>query len=236
MEKKSLYAGIGVISLCLFGTLFLAGSAIGTGIDTPIDVENGFEGELVGYGEDQEQHSHLIEIEGELEFSGETANDVEILISPNQETVLDQSTVSVFTEGDRDISFDTTNHDSSVQQSANDEIQPGTTIQIDFQTVFVGGVSDDEITAATVEVEHRTDGGTWGEDSFDVTVDTTTSADNRISGLESDISDLENWRLIGIGGAAVAVIMTLVAAVIFLRFRNNSRPNGRPGTGGPPPN
>ena len=207
----------------LLTILVVAGLAVSPAAAQAINVTGDFGGTLVGYDTEQGQQSHVINVEGGLTVDGEDAQNVRITISSGNRMILNQSSVDPFVEGERDISFDRRNDERRVILTT-DEVPSGTTIRIDFDVVYVGGSDEDELNAGTVNIEYETAGGTEGEDSFTAQTDMSTSADNRIGALQSEVDALGNWRLIGIGGGIFGVLMLLVAIVLYLRCCREDKP------------
>lgn len=203
-----------------------------------IEAEGNFEGTTPGYAEGEGDWSNLIETAGEFTITGEDAQNVRVVIESGPETVLDQSSVEPFVEGQVDISFDQTNRGDSVVLRT-EEVPSGTTVQLNFASVFVGGSQAETINAGQITVNYETEGGTSSEQTFESETDMSSSADNRLSSLQSEMNSLEQWRLMGIGGVAFGFLMLVVAFVIFWVNRDKGGPpsqssGGGPPTGGPP--
>lgn len=245
MGNTNQYVQTGVISVLCVVILLVLGFVGGATALQAINVEGDFEGDFVGYAEDQDEQSHLIEIEGEFTFTGEDAENVEVRIESGSETVLKQGSVEPFVEGDRSVPFDQTERPGSTLLAAEESVPSGTTIQLSFETILVGGSETDEISAGEVTVSYETRGGTPGDQTFDLPTDVSDSADNRLGTLQSEVDSLEQWRTIGIAGAAVAIVMLIVTIVLYLKCcrddngqpkPGNEQPGGGspPGSGGPP--
>lgn len=214
--------GAGILSVLLVLAL-AAGAASAT-----IDVVGEFDATLGGYGDEtSELHENEIRVDGQLILDGEDAQNVRISLSDAEHTVLDASSTSVFVEGDESVSFDR-------QFSANgitihtEEVPAGTTIRIEFSTYFTGDTDDDEILASTVDVEYETTGGTPDSDSFEVTADTTESANNQLNRLErgDDISTVQEI-LSYIGGIAIIALLVVIGMKV-LGGGSKSGPPGPP--------
>lgn len=202
----------------IFGVLvalfFISVSGVVVAQDT-ININGDFGGVLDGYEEDNSDPSHMIAVEGEFTVSGEAAQDVTITIASDRWTVLDTATVEPFVEGERDITFDRQYQPDEVRLHT-DEIPSGTTVLIEFETVFVGGTTSDSIDAGTVTVDYETPGGTEGEETFAADTDASASADNRIDALEST-DQLVFWQeilsYVGILGI-IFVVLKIVLSIV----------------------
>jgi hypothetical protein len=210
-----------VLLLVGLGTSLVAAQAI--------SVDGEFTGTLGGYGDGGTDRPHIVSVEGQFTITGENAQNVRVTVSPGQRMVLDQSSVEAFVEGDREVSFEQVNRGNQVVLRT-DEIPSGTTIQVSFETVYVGGTTTNELNAGSVTVSYETAGGTEGEGSFDAPADMSASADNRIASLQSELSGTQNWRLIGIGGGAFGVLGVIGMIVLYLRCCQDESP---PSPGGP---
>jgi hypothetical protein len=209
--------------------LLLVGLGGGLVAGQAITVEGDFAGTLGGYDDGGDDPPNVVSVAGEFTVTGENAQNVQVVVAPADRMVLDQRSVEAFVEGDREVSFDQTNRGNRVILRT-DEIPAGTTIQVNYETVYVGGTTTNELNAGSVTVSYETAGGTEGEESFDATTDMSASADNRIGSLQAEISGSQNWRLVGIAGAAFGVIGILGMVVLFLRGRDTGKP---PGPSGP---
>lgn len=203
----------------LFAGLLLVGLTGGLVAAQAINVEGDFAGTLGGYDEAETDRPHVVSVEGEYTVTGENAQNVQVTVEPGQQMVLDQGSVEAFVEGDREVSFDQSNRGNRVVLTT-DEIPSGTTIQVNFDTVFVGGTTTNELNAGGVTVSYETAGGTEGEESFDAPTDMSASADNRINSLQSEISGMQNWRLIGIAGGVFGALGIIGMVVLYLKLRN----------------
>ncbi|NHX37605.1 MULTISPECIES: hypothetical protein [Halolamina] len=86
---------------------------------------------------DSNPSSHEIEVTGSVEVTGDSAVSPQIVISGADNTILDQSSVQVFVEGDRSINFDRSTRESSVIYQT-DEIPADTTLRVEFVAYYVG--------------------------------------------------------------------------------------------------
>lgn len=201
----------------IFGVLvalfFISVSGVVVAQDT-ININGDFGGDLDGYEEDNSDPSHMIAVEGEFTVSGEAAQDVTITIASDRWTVLDTATVEPFVEGERDITFDRQYQPDEVRLHT-DEIPSGTTVLIEFETVFVGGTTSDSIDAGTVTVDYETPGGTEGEETFAADTDASASADNRIDALEST-DQLVFWQEILSYVGILAIIFVVLKIVLSI--------------------
>ena len=201
----------------IFGVLvalfFISVSGVVVAQDT-ININGDFGGVLDGYEEDNSDPSHMIAVEGEFTVSGEAAQDVTITIASDRWTVLDTATVEPFVEGERDITFDRQYQPDEVRLHT-DEIPSGTTVLIEFETVFVGGTTSDSIDAGTVTVDYETPGGTEGEETFAADTDASASADNRIDALEST-DQLVFWQEILSYVGILAIIFVVLKIVLSI--------------------
>ena len=179
-----------------------------------IDIDGDFEGELDGYEDINPDPSHMIAVEGEFTVSGEDAQDVTITIASDRWTVLDTATVEPFVEGERHITFDRQYRADEVRLHA-DEIPSGTTVLIEFETVFVGGTTSESIDAGTVTVDYETPGGTEREETFAADTDASASADNRIDALES-ADQLAFWQEILSYVGILAIILVVLKIVLSI--------------------
>lgn len=231
MNRRNQKAALKVASVLCVG-LLLVGLGGGLATAQAINVEGDFAGTLNGYDDDGTDRPNVVTVEGEFTITGEDAQNIEVTVAPGQQMVLDQGSVEAFVEGDKEVSFDQTNTGSRVILQT-DEIPSGTTIQVNFEAVFVGGTGAEELNAGAVTVAYETAGGTEGEESFDAPTDMGASADNRITSVESEISGMQNWRLIGIGGAVLGVLGIISAIVLYRKLRDQQK--GPTGPTGPSP-
>lgn len=191
-----------------------------------IEFDGEFQGELVGYSDGQSERSHKVAVEGGFTANGEAAQNVRVTVEAGPQMILDQSSVEAFVEGEQEISFDRNVQGQRVVLTT-EEIPSDTTIRIDYDVVFVGGTSEDELNAGTVTVQYETAGGTSGDTSFDAPTDVSKSADNRIASLESEVDSLGNWRMIGIAGGVFGVLGILGTILLYLRCcRETGPPTG----------
>lgn len=232
MNRRKRETAVRTASVLFVGVL-LVGLGAGLVAAQSINVEGDFAGTLGSY-DDGTDRPNIVSVEGEFTITGEDAQNVQITVAPGQQMILDQSSVETFVEGDRDVSFDQNNLENRVVLTT-DEIPSGTTIQVDFETVFVGGTTTNELDAGTVIVSYETAGGTEGEESFDAPTDMSASADNRVESLQSEISDMENWRLIGITGGAFGVIGIIGMIILSLKLRKCRQDQSPTGPSGPSP-
>lgn len=236
MSHRKRGTALGTV-LALIMVVLLVGLGSSLVAAQAISVEGDFSGTLGGYGDSGTDRPNVVSTSGEFTITGEDAQNTRVTVSPGQQMVLDQGSVEAFVEGDREVSLDQTNRGSQVILRT-DEIPAGTTIQVNFETVYVGGSTTTELSAGSVNVNYETAGGTEGQESFDATTDMSASADNRISSLQSEISGMQNWRLIGIAGVVFGVLGILMTVVLFLKLRKcreKSGPTGPSGPSGPSP-
>lgn len=231
MNRQNREVAVRMVSILCVG-LLLVGLVGGLATAQAINVEGDFAGTLSGYDDDGTDRPNVVTVEGEFTITGEDAQNVEVAVAPGQQMVLDQGSVEAFVEGDREVSFDQTNTGSRVILRT-DEIPSGTTIQLNFEVVFVGGTSMDELNAGAVTVAYETAGGTEGEGSFDAPTDMSASADNRITSIQSEISGMQTWRLVGIGGGVFGVLGIAIAIVLYRKLREQQK--GPTGPTGPSP-
>lgn len=239
MATDDWHFSLGVTVVLIVSSLLLFGAIGSTVAAQAIDVTGEFEGTFEGYEAGQDSQSHVIQVEGEFEITGENAQDVVIIILPGPETVLDQSSVETFVEGEREISFERIDRANAVELRA-EEIESGTSVRVNYQTVFVGGTDAEEVDGGEIEIGFETAGGTEGGETFVATADVSSSADNRIDSLQSDVDSLETWRVIGIAGGIFGVLMLVVAVVVYLRStgEESEKPpdsdTSKDDSGGPP--
>lgn len=180
-----------------------------TAQESPINIEESHETELVGYSEGQVEQSHHIENNLELRFSGEDAQDVEIIIQPGEHTVINTATVDSFVQGDSDVSINRQDHSGDIILST-DSVPEETTMVIEFETIFVGGTTISEDNSASTQVNYESIGGTPGDESYTLSVDLSSTADNRIDELEGSegISTLQQlFSYIGVGGLLLLIVV-----------------------------
>jgi hypothetical protein len=220
----------------LGAAILLVGGGSNLAAAQAINVDGEFSGTLGGYNDGDTDQPHIITIEGTFTISGENAQNVQVMVSPGQQTVLEQSSVETFVEGDRDVSFDRINRGNQAALQT-DEIPSGTTIQINFEVVYVGGTTTNEVDAGSVTISYETAGGTEGEESFGAPTDMTASADNRISSLQSEISGMQNWRLVGIAGGLFGALGIISTVVLYRKLKKEKEKNktGPIGPTGPDP-
>lgn len=173
--------------------------------ETPIEVEADFSGDMIGYGdgaqEDLGDRGNAIIVNGEMTFSGETADNPTVTIQSAEYTVIDRSSVRTFVEGEA-VDF-VTSHDGDEVRMNTDTIPEGTTIEVRFDAYFTGGTTSSEIIAGTVSTDFQTKGGTPDDASFDVTADSSYSSDNMVRG-EDETSTI---RQILFWGGIVAILV-----------------------------
>lgn len=231
MNRRKREAALNTV-LALGVALLLVGLGSGLVAAQAINVEGEFTGTLGGYDDGGTDRPHAVSVEGDFTITGEDAQNVRITVTPGQRMVLDQSSVETFVEGDQAVSFDKTNRGNQVILQT-DEIPSGTTIQINFDTVYVGGTTTNELNAGSVTVSYETAGGTEGEESFDAPTDMSASADNRISSLQSEISGMQNWRLIGIGGGVFGILGIIGMIVLYRKLKKCKKEKKPIGPSGP---
>ena len=231
MNRRNREAALGTV-LTLGVVILLAGMGSGLAAAQAINVDGEFSGTLGGYNDEGTDRPHVVSVEGEFTLTGENAQNVQVTVSPGQRMVLDQGSVEAFVEGDREVVFDKTNRGNQVVLRT-DEIPSGTTIQVNFEAVYVGGTTTNELNAGSVAVSYETAGGTEGEESFNVPTDMSASADNRIGALQSEISGMQNWRLIGIAGGVIGVLGIIGIIVLYRKLQKCRKEKQPPGPGGP---
>jgi hypothetical protein len=227
MNRWKRETALRMASVLLAGVL-LAGLTGGLVAAQAINVEGDFTGTLGGYDEGETDRPHVVSVEGEYTVTGENAQNVQVTVEPGQQMVLDQGSVEAFVEGDREVSFDQSNRGNRVVLTT-DEVPSSTTIQVNFDTVFVGGTTANELNAGAVTVSYETAGGTAGEESFAAPTDMSASADNRVNSLQSEISGMQNWRLIGIAGGVFGALGIIGMIVLYLKLRNCREEQGPSG-------
>jgi len=114
---------------------------------------------------DSETGSHQIEVTGSIEVTGDSAVSPRIVISGAENTVLDQSSVRVFVEGDRSINFERSTRESSVVYRTG-EIPADTTLRVEYVSYYVGGADAGNVTVGEVDVNYETPGGNSQQASF----------------------------------------------------------------------
>jgi hypothetical protein len=229
MNRRKREAALRTASALCVG-LLLVGLGGGLVAGQAITVEGDFAGTLGGYDDGGTDRPHVVSVEGQFTVTGENAQNVQVVVAPGDRMILDQRTVEAFVEGDREVSFDQTNRENRVILRT-DEIPSGTTIQVNFETAYVGGTATNELNAGSVTVSYETAGGTEGQESFEAPTDMSASADNRIGSLEAEISGMQNWRLIGIAGGVFGVIGIVGMIALYLRCCRDT--GGPPGPSGP---
>jgi hypothetical protein len=196
------------VILCALGL-----SAISTGVvaqETPITVEESHQTELVGYDEGQDTQSHIIENNIELRFSGEESQNMVIDIKSGDHTVIDTDSINTFVEGESDVSLDV-RYQSGEVKLMTDEVPEGTTVMIEFETVYIGGTTTNKADSAVLDVSYQTLGGTTSDESYPLAVDLSSTADNRINELQDSkgVSLLQQlFTYIGVGG--VILLITVI--------------------------
>jgi hypothetical protein len=207
--KMSNYLKIAFITalLCVMSITVVSTGVIAQ--EGPITVEESHQTRLVGYEEGQDSQSHNIENNVELQFSGEDAQNVEINIRPQKHTVINTGSINTFVEGESEVSLDV-DYQSGGVELVTDEVPEDTTVMIEFETVYVGGTTNSEANSAVLDVSYQTLGGTESDKSYPLTVDLTSTADNRISELQGSkgVSLLQQLlTYIGTGGVILLIIV-----------------------------
>ena len=197
-----------------------------------INVDGDFSGTLGGYNDGGTDRPHVVIVEGAFTISGEDAQNVQVTVSPGQRMMLDQGSVEAFVEGDREVSFDQINGGSQAVLRT-DEVPSGTTIQVSFEVAYIGGTTTNELNAGSVTINYETAGGTEGEESFDAPTDMSASADNHIDSLQSEISGMQNWRLIGISGSVFGALGLVGTVVLYRKLKNYKKEEKPVGPSGP---
>jgi len=178
---------------------------------------------MVGYGEnaqtDVADHPNAIFVEGRVTFAGEDTVNPEIRLESAPNTIVDTSSAEIFVDGGQSIDF-TERQGPDIVRFSSDEISEGTTIQFSYITYFTGGTTDDEISAGTVDVSYETQGGTTDSDSFEVTVDTSNSADNEIDRLQTGEAIGGVQEILSYVGGAAVILIPLLFLLWFFVFRD----------------
>lgn len=231
MTQHIRFGWTGVSLLLVFMIVIVCAATTGAAAQdgTPIEISGNFSGDLVGYGEEAREgpdRGNQVNIEGQMTFEGENAVNPAISVESAQWTVLDASSVQVFVEGDRSVEFVTIPQEDAVVLNTEEGMIPsGTTLRVEFSAYLTGGTADNEVNAATVDVEYETPGGTPGDDSFEVPVDTSNSAINIIqtaTGAEGDGggSLLETIGVF-VGIPAIGILLIVLA---YLRLKTPEEP------------
>lgn len=216
-----------IVALLFVFVIVLVGAATTSAVaqdGTPIEVSGNFSGDLVGYGEEAREgpdRGNQVNVEGQMIFEGENAVNPAISVESAQWTVLDASSVQVFVEGDRSVEFVTIPQEDAVVLNTEEGMIPsGTTLRVEFSAYLTGGTTDDEVNAATVDIEYETPGGTPGDSSFEVPVDSSDSAINIIQTATGAEGDGGGSLLETIGVfVGIPAIGILVIVVAYLRLR-----------------
>lgn len=194
-----------VLALVLIGGTGIASAAVAGDFSSTYDGYND--------GKDTDVPGHEIQVTGTLEFSGENAVNPRITISPTENTVLDDPTVSLQQSADSSIDFRRINYGNGVRYSA-EEIPDGTDFSLSFVVYPVSGLSQSEITSAQVRVQYERPGGGNEDQTIDVTTSLNNTAPQVISELEASQNEGEEnggggyplWMQ-GLGGLAVLVVL-----------------------------
>lgn len=228
-HTRSGWAGVSLLLVFMIVIVCAATTGAAAQDGAPIEISGNFSGDLVGYGEEAREgpdRGNQVNIEGQMTFEGENAVNPAISVESAQWTVLDASSVQVFVEGDRSVEFVTIPQEDAVVLNTEEGMIPsGTTLRVEFSAYLTGGTADNEVNAATVDVEYETPGGTPGDESFEVPVDTSNSAINIIqtaTGAEGDGggSLLETIGVF-VGIPAIGILLIVLA---YLRLRTPEEP------------
>lgn len=214
MKRKNWFSNQLTVALLL--TILLA-LVTGTAIAN-IGVDGDFSGTLVGYGENSNneagEYPNEIVVEGEITVEGENAVNPTIYIESGPATVLDTSSINVLVPGSTSIEVDEWRGPDTVQLSA-EEIPEGTTVEIGYSLFFKGGTDDSNLDAGDITIEYESPGGTPGEESFDVSTDSSNSADRVIDDLQRSDS-IESWQkwLSYVGGVSIIIFALVIIAKV----------------------
>jgi hypothetical protein len=171
-------------------------------------------------------------VTGELAVEGESAVEPRIIVRPSPNTVLDADTVEVFVQGGQTASFEyTTDGDAVV--ATTEEIPSGTAVRVEFAVYPVATPNASSFDAGTVEVRFNAPGGDRQIREFPVSTNATSplydslesrnqridEQEDTIQSLESEVSRLGIWRIVGIVGVAIGILGALSAVVISRRSK-----------------
>jgi hypothetical protein len=168
-----------------------------------------------------EEPGREISIQGEFNVRGDNAVNPTITVTSSEQTVMNQESFSVFVEGESGLEVDKSLTEEGVVLTA-EEIPEGTTIAVEF-TVYPRGTDEVNITAAEMEANYETPGGTSQSTSeeFDITLEG--GPEQEIQRLEQELAVAESengesdgrgllfW--IGIAVAGIIGLLILVAAI-----------------------
>jgi urease beta subunit len=134
-------------------------------------------------GSNSDTRGHEIQVTGTIEVTGDSAVNPRIVIRGADNSVLDQSSVQVFVEGDRSINFDRSTRESAVVYRA-DEIPAGTTLRVEYGTYYIGGADSGDVTVGEVNFNYETPGGSSQQESFSTQNALENRPENVIDNLE----------------------------------------------------
>ncbi|MFB6108010.1 MAG: hypothetical protein ABEJ82_04100 [Haloplanus sp.] len=180
-------------------------------------VTSSFSSSYDGYndGSDTAAPGHEIQVSGSLDFSGDSAVNPRIVIRDTDNTVLDESSVTLLQPGDTSIDFEKQYVENGVAYTA-DEIPAGTTLNLEFLVYPVAGLDRSELDSAEVVVTYAPAGGDRTRERFAVTTQMSNTPPQVISSIEQgDKLGLVVKGLAVVGALAVAlvVLMALYSAV-----------------------
>lgn len=177
-------------------------------------VAGSFSGTYDGYDDESDTsvRGHEIQVTGTLEFSGQSAVNPRIVIRSTENTVLDDSTVTLLQPGSTSANFNDQPVKNGIMYTA-DEISPGTTLNIEFVVYPVAGLTEDEINSAQVVVTYQDPSGEQTRRSFDVSTELSNSPPKAIEAARNQTPEpgLRDWAIRGL-----AVIGALVIALTLL--------------------
>jgi hypothetical protein len=177
-----------ILAILITLTVLTAGAGI-----TSAAVSGSFSSSYDGWndGSNSDARGHEIQVTGTTEVSGDSAVDPRIVVRGADNTVLDQSSVQVFVEGDRSINFDRSTGESAVVYRA-DEVPTGTTLRVEYRTYYIGGAESGDVTVGEVNFNYETPSGNSQQESFSTQNALENRPENVIDGLEQQIDEGTN--------------------------------------------
>ena len=204
--------GIVVTIIILTAGAGIASAAVSGSFSSTYDGWNG--------GESTDSPGHEVQITGTIEVTGDSAVNPSIRIQGADNTILDQSSVQVFVEGDRSINFDRSTHESGVVYRA-DEVPAGTTLRVEYVTYYVGGADSGDVTVGSVDFNYETPGGSSQAETFSTQNALENRPENVIDSLEQQTNQTETLstaqQLLSYVGILAVIFVILKIGISILR-------------------
>jgi len=176
-----------ILAILITLTVLTAGAGIASAA-----VSGSFSSSYDGWndGSNSDTSGHEIQVTGTIDVTGDSAVNPRIVIRGADNTILDQSSVEVFVQGDRSINFDRSTRESAVVYRA-DEVPAGTTLRVEYRTYYTGGADSGDVIVGQVNFNHETPGGSSQQESFSTQNALENRPENVIDSLEQQLDQGE---------------------------------------------